>query len=140
MIDEDDPFADPFDEETDNETTDEEDVEEEDPPDDAEDQAPERPATKSKTKYDQPTPGRRDYGRTGIVTPDPADLEQLTQLLKTHIKKMGTYETLTCLANAFEQHGTDLNSDPKTTGRGSVFHDAATIVDDIVSKLSNGKR
>ena len=139
MLDEDD---DPFDldEDDQDETANQETLAKEDTPNDAENPKAEKPKRKSNPKNAKPTSGCRDYGRTGITTPDPADLDELTKLLKTSIKKLGAYESLTAIANAFEQYGVELNSDPKTVGRGGAYLDAATTVDAIVNKLSKGTR
>lgn len=128
-------FDDPFgfhEENDDHETPDQQTVEKEDPKDDAEDAAPEGPTEETAKSESKPTPRRRDYGRTGIASSDPADLKRVTAELKASIKKLGTYETLTCLANAFEEYGTELEGNPSTSHRGYVFHEAAELVDKIV--------
>lgn len=136
-------FNDPFgfhDEDEDHhETPDEPTVEKEDAKDDARQPSPETASTtKRKSKSRTPpskTTGVRDYGRTGVTAPDPVKMDELTTALSKHIQSMGTYEVLTCLANAFEKVGDDLAGNHKTTHRGYIYHDAAEIVDKIVDTL-----
>ena len=64
----------------------------------------------------------------------------MTKALAESVKKLGAYETLTCIANAFEMVGIAIDNDHRTGRSGQPYHDAATTIDEVVKRLSGGKR